>query len=380
MMQNWLCRRGLFWPSALLLLVLAIFFTGCQPRREAAERVIYVPVLADASWLLADGAFMKGVDLAVEELNEKYGPQGFVIKTAVIDDQASYELGVEKATELAGDPMVTAVLNLQNFDVTKTTADILARSGKPVIFPYGAYDSLFTRDNPYLFCGVPSFSDLGQAMAMYVLENDYERVAIYYNGLQSQDELVTAFELALLGSEVKVVDYISSIISKSHFNGIHTRWSALGVDVVLIAQYGLPEAFAVLDIIRGRDQKIAIIGEPIFNRANVLKEHSEIAEGMVISSTLVLEESNELFSFQERYRARCGEEADIWTVQGYDILRLVVDHAVMQSLDPRLLAEALHSEEGYQGIGRQIRFKPGGALVVDIGKIPMLTSRNGQFE
>lgn len=372
------CRKG---PVLLLLLALGLSLTGCEGQDQALQKVIYVPILADAGWLLEDGSFLKGVELAVEELNAEYGERGFVIETAVIDDQARYELGVAKAMELAADPSVTAVLNLQNFDVSKTAADILARSQRPILFPYGAYDSLFTKGNHYLFCGVPSFSDLGQAMAMFVKEHGYRRIAVYYNGVQSQNELVTAFELALMDSQAKIVDYVSSIVSSSHFDPIYNRWEALGVDAVVIAQYGLPEAFAVLEIIRERDQRLAIIGEPIFNRANVLAQHKEAAEGMVVPSTLVLEESSRLTDFHIRYGRKYGEEADTWAVQGYDMMRLVADNFVaLESPDPELLASVLHSEEGYQGAGRRIRFAAGGALAVDIGKLPMLTSRNGRFE
>jgi branched-chain amino acid transport system substrate-binding protein len=374
-------KRRLFWLVSPLLLIFGLFLAGCESPNQVSEKVIYVPILADASWLLEDGAFMKGVDLAVEELNAEYSGRGFVIKTAVIDDQARYELGVEKATELANDPEVTAVLNLQNFDVSKTTADILSRKSKPVLFPYGAYDSLFTKGNSHLFCGVPSFSNLGQAMARYSKERGYQRIAVYYNGVQSQNELVTAFELALMDSEARVVDYVSSIVSSSQFTPIYTRWTALGVDAVVIAQYGLDQAFHVLEIIRGRDSKLPIIGEPIFNRANVLVNHREIAEGMVVPSTLVLEGSRRLLEFRERYRAKYREEADTWAVQGYDMMRLVVDKAVeLERLDPSLLAEALHAEEGYQGVGRKIRFETGGALVVDVDRLPMLTCRNGHFQ
>jgi hypothetical protein len=39
----------------------------------------------------------------------------------------------------------------------------------------------------------------------------------------------------------------------------------------------------------------------------------------------------------------------------------------------------MHSEAGYQGVGRLIRFEQGGALQVDVDKLPMLTCRDGQF-
>ena len=94
-----------------------------------------------------------------------------------------------------------------------------------------------------------------------------------------------------------------------------------------------------------------------------------------------IEESEKLESFKERYRSTYGREADIWAVQGYDLLRLIVDTAVeLGTNDPAAIAEALHNQKGYRGVGRQITFERGGALVVDVAKLPILTCRDGSFE
>ena len=364
-----------------LCITLMLMLTACGQEEKAGGRELYIPILADAAWLTADGAFINGVQLAVEDVNSEYGSKGFTTKTRIIDDKALYENGVEMATKVAEDPDVTAVFNLQNFDVSKTTADILSGSGKLTLFPYGAYDSLFTIDNPNVFCGVPAFADLGRVMADYAVNKGYRRIAVYHNGIQSQEELVTAFELKLLNTGTKIVDYVPSIASANEFDNIYSRWQALGVDGVLISQYGLERAFEVLKMLRVKDQKIAVMGEPIFNRANALAENKAIAEGMMTPSTLVIEESEIITAFRERYREKYGREADIWAVQGYDLLRLIADTAVrLDTNDPAKIAAALHDERGYQGIGRRIAFTKGGAMVTDIAKLPILICRDGRFK
>lgn len=364
----------------LLLFMMFLTLNGCSDEKADSQKNIYIPILADAAWLSSDGTFVNGLELAEEELNAAYSGKGFQIRTAVFDDQAQYETGVEIATKVAENPEVTAVFNLQNFDVSKTTGGILAEKEKLVLFPYGAYDSLFTKENPYVFSGVPAFSDLGRAMAGYAVEQGYERIAVYHNGSQSQEELVTAFELALQGTRTKVVDYVPSISSESEFDSIYSRWQALDADCVIIAQYGLDEAFEVLRLLRSRDGEIAVMGEPIFNRANALAQHKEIAEGIAVPSTLVIEDSAKLNSFRERYQLKYGKEADIWAVQGYDMLRLIVDTAVaLDTNEPAKIGKALHDENGYQGIGRHISFAEGGALSTDAGKLPILICKDGMF-
>ena len=365
-----------------LLVLFMIAMTGCHNSDHIANKEIYIPILADESWLLADGAFINGVNLAAEEINEKYAGTGYSVRTEILDDQALYEKGVEAATNILKEEKVTAVFNLQNFNVSKTTAGILSEEKHPVIFPYGAYDSIFLNNNPYLFCGVASFSDMGRAMANYAIDNGYKRIAVYHNGIQSQEELVNAFELELLGSEgeAKVVDYVPSISSQSEFEEIYKRWQAIGVDCIVISQYGLDEAFDVLKMIRNKNKDIAIIGEPIFNRANALLDNKEAAEGMIIPSTLVMEDSAELKAFRLRYKEKYQIEADIWAIQGYDMLSMLVDSVV--NLDTTAyanIAEALHKEEGYQGVGRKIAYQDGGSMLIDLKELTMLVCRDGSF-
>lgn len=360
----------------------ALVFTSaaCRDKEAKSGREIYIPILADNAWLTADGAFINGAALAAEDLNAEYSSKGFAVKTAVIDDKAQYETGVEVATKVAQESNITAVFNLQNFDVSKTTAGILSSSGKLTMFPYGAYDSLFTKNNPYLFCGVSSFSDLGRAMAGYAVKKGYKRAVIYHNGKQSQEELVEAFELALMNTSTKVVDYVPSIASGTEFDSIYSRWQALDADCMVISQYGLDRAFEILKLLRDKDKKIPVIAEPIFNRANALADNKAASEGMVVPSTMVVEESEKLKSFNSKYRQKYGKDADIWAVQGYDMVRLVVDTAVrLDTNNPVEIAKAMHSEQGYDGVQGHISFNAGGALKTDIKKLDMLSCKDGNF-
>lgn len=368
----------------LLIILLCILFlfmlTACKNAEETAPREITIPILADEEWLISDGSFINGVRLAEEDLNAAYSGSGFVIKTAVVDDQGQYETGVEMAAKLAVDPAVTAVLNLQDFDVSKTSAGILTDCGKITVFPYGAYDSLFAGSNTFIFCGVPSFSDLGRAMAEYADRQGYKRIAVYHNGNQSQEELAVAFELELQDSAAKVVDYVPTIASEDEFDSIYSRWQALGADCVVIAQYGTERAFKVLKMIRSRDQNIPVIGEPVFNSAGALAQNQRIAEGLIVPSALVMEDGEKLEAFQEKYTQKYGRNPDVWAVQGYDMMRLIVDTAArLDTNDSVKIAEALHDENGYQGIGRLIAFDEGGALETDANQLPVLICKDGMF-
>lgn len=371
--------RRLVW--ALLSVFLFSNLLGCAKGQELNPKEIYIPVLGDATWLTADGAFLGGVQLAVEDLTEEYASKGYTVKTKVIDDLGSYDKGVEMAARLSNDKTVTAVINLQDFDVSKTTAGMLSERGKVVFFPYGVFDNLMNKGDNKLFCNVPSFGDLGTAMANYAAQSGYKRIAIYHNGIASQEELATAFELGLSQSGAKVVDYVPGISSQSDFETVYSRWNALEVDCVVIAQYGSERAYEMLKMIRNKDKKLAVIGEPIFSTENLLSENKDIAENLVIPSTLIISESEKLKMFREQYRQKFNKEADIWAVQGYDTVRLIADTCVKTgSSDPEKLSKMLHDAKGYEGVGGTIAFLAGGALKVNVKDLQMLVGRNGRFE
>lgn len=367
--------------AVLLALILVSGMTGCQNvSTDNNNKTIYIPVLGDASWLHDDGAFYNGVQLAVEDCKKEYSSLGYNIKTAIIDDKASYDDGVAMAVKLGDDPQVTAVLNVQNFDVSKTTADILSSRNKMVLLPYGAYDELCTKSYKNVFCNIPSFADLGKAMALYAVKMDYRRIAVYHNGTSSQEELITAFELNLKNTKSKIIDYVPDISSQSNFDNIYKRWNALSFDSVIIAQYGLERAYEVLSLIRERDSKIPVIGEPIFNRANYLSTNKKDAENIVVPSTLIINPGDKLNKFMKHYNQKYGKEADIWSVQGYDSIRLIVDTAAKNgTVNSLKIAKAVHDEKGYEGVQGKISFDSGGALKVDVKKLDMLICKNGSF-
>jgi len=366
--------------AVLIIFVFTLGITGCRSVMEDNKKTIYIPVLGDASWLRNDGSFYNGVQLAVQDCVKEYSSLGYDVKTSIIDDKDSYDDGVADAIRLGNDSKVTAVLNVQNFDVSKTTIDILSSKNKIVLLPYGCYDELCTKGYKNVFCNVPSSADLGKAMALYAARMGYSRIAVYHNGTSAQENIATAFELNLKSTKSKIIDYVPNIASQNDFDSIYDRWNALSCDAVVITQYGLERAYQVLEMIRQKNSKIPIIGEPIFDRANYLSTYKKDAENIVIPSTLIIQPGNKLNEFLDHYRQKYGKEADIWSIQGYDSIRLIVDTAVKNKIvNNEEIAKIMHDEKGYVGVQGTIKFDAGGALKTDIKKLNMLICKNGNF-
>ena len=122
-----------------------------------------------------------------------------------------------------------------------------------------------------------------------------------------------------------------------------------------------------------------ILGDFSFDYTDFLLADQAVSDDIYIAHPVPLEPGGEVESFYARYREKYGAEPTQWAVQLYDSVRMVVDTAVrIGSTDPEDIAQALRSEEGYEGIGGTIAFDQQGRLA---GRAPrIMVSRDGMFD
>lgn len=363
-----------------VFILFSFFLAGCSRAESVAGPILTLAVLGDKGWLEADRTFLEGALLATEEFNAASGWQGPLVQIEIFDDQADYDAGIALANDISLRSDVVAVISVQNFDVSVATDAIFHEAGKLVIHPYGAYDAVTAGVYPTVFTTVPSFADLGVAMAHYLEDTGCRRLAVYHNGTASQREMILSLQKNLLDSPVEIVDFIPTLVSGNDAAVVGRRWNLLDVDSVVIVQYGLEEAYRVLGLIRHQLPDALILGEPIFNRTSVLSANRTSAEGLVVPSVLSITASDTTRAFQARYKARFGLSCDDWAIQGYDTVRMVADTSVrLGTTDPLLIAASLHEPAGYTGLQGTVHFTSGGAKVVKPDMLTMLIAHDGQF-
>ena len=206
-----------------------------------------------------------------------------------------------------------------------------------------------------------------------------ERIAIYHSDTDYERGMARWFLRGLEGTDTKVVDVATTTPLDTELETMLERWEALGVDTVFVSQYLGEDAFDILRLVRTAYPEMNILGDFSFDYTDFLLADRAVSDDIYIAHPVPLEPGGEVESFYARYREKYGTEPTQWAVQLYDSVRMVADTAVrIGSTDPKDIARALRSEEGYAGVGGTIAFDEQGRLT---GRSPrIMVSRDGMFD
>ena len=190
--------------------------------------------------------------------------------------------------------------------------------------------------------------------------------------------MAQAFLRGVAGTDVEVVDVAVTTPLEAELDAILERWEALNVDTVFVSQYLAEDAFDILRLVRTRNPEMHILGDFSFDYTDYLLADRTVSDDIYIATPVPLEPSDEVDEFYARYREKYGSEPTQWAVQLYDSIRMIVDTAVrIGSTDSADIAQALHEEQGYNGVGGTIAFDAEGRL---IGRQPkIMVSEDGMF-
>lgn len=368
--------------SILLALALLAGGTGCAPKGSSdggENKVIKIAVMDSTLVFDSDNSYENGIAMAIEDLNTLYVEQGYEISYEFYDDGAIFQQGMEAINKIASDPEITAVVGTSSLNLLDVSADVLDGAGKLLITYYSSSDSLFENGYTHVFRNCYGESDLGRAIAAYAADRrDIRRVAVYHSDTEYERGLVRAFLRETRGSDVEVVDIVTTTPLETELNAAIERWGKLDVDTVLVSQYLAEDSFEILRKVRTMDPGMNILGDFSFDYTDDLLANGDVSDNIYIAGPLAVDESPELEEFYRRYEQRYGSRPTQWAIQLYDSIRMVADTAVRTgSTSPTVIAQALREQGGYTGVGGTIAFDGKGRLT---GRTPrIMVSKDGMF-
>ena len=353
---------------------------SCAPSAAGGDdKNIKIAVMDTEVVFVADDSYINGITMAIEDLNALYGDQGYTISYEFYEDGSVFQQGMEALNAIRADPAITAVVGTSSLNILDVAADVLNSDGKLLITYYSAPDSLFENGYTMVFRNCYGENDLGSAIAAYaVSRDDMDRVAVYHSDTDYERAMAQAFLRGVAGTDVTVVDVATTTPLKAELEAMLDRWETLEVDTVFVSQYLAEDAFDILRLVRSRNPDIHILGDFSFDYTDYLLADAAVSDDIYIATPVPLEPSDEVEEFYQRYREKYGAEPTQWAVQLYDSIRMIVDTAVrIGSTDSVDIAQALHGEQGYSGVGGTIAFDQEGRLV---GRQPrIMVSENGMF-
>lgn len=286
--------------------------------------------------------FLKGVDMAIAEANEA-GLLGRRVERMVAEDGGSFIEGTTLAQAIASDPNVAAVIGHWHSHVTLPASEIYNELGTIMLSPIVSNVALTRRGNEFVFQNIPGDDEIGRQMAYYARDRGYQNLVVLYADNPYGRGLADAFEDAAVSEGLVVVDRRQGFVDSFEMNRTIRLWEALGYDAIFVG-YGMPEGGELIGRLRRAGVAAPMLGGDGLD-LDLIETLGPHAEGVVVASIFDPGvERAELQAFIAAFFDRYGHQPDVWAVQGYDSIKLLV-HAIEAAgtTDAEAVAHVLHN-------------------------------------
>ena len=306
--------------------------------RQALDAKADIVIAAVADPQQSD--YVKGIELAVQQLNEQ--PGGLLDRRVRLRiEQGTGEVDAENriVQRLVSDDRVVAVLGHRSSSVA-IPASLVYEAARVVFMPpFATKKSLTGHDFQYTFRMAPSSPVMAEQLASLTAMLGYGRVAVLHARDDYNRELAFLFEDSVVARGVRVMHRASFLTTTEDYRSLVAQLRAKPFDAVFLSAPSGPGARMVQQL-RELGVQVPVIGIDSLNS----REFRDAA-GAAGSNTItpVLYRSNQTgwrnAAFVERFRTAYGHEPDHNAAQGYDSM-LLLAQAIQSAKTTRTSAVA----------------------------------------
>lgn len=374
------------------LILCLILLVGCmdQSYEEAKNQRTEIainskegdPIIVGIPWRDANSdLFIKGVKLAVKEINQKGGILNSPLQILINDSESAFrdeglsvddrqDVILDIANSFADNPNLIAVIGHSYSDIAQLASVVYQNNGILFLAPMARYSKLTGHNFDYIFRTIPTNIETGSQLADYAAQLGYKNIAIIHGRDDSATELAEAFDA------FSVNRYATNIVYHHSFFDETINIISLVIDLKNIqkldAIFVAASSKISADIYQqSRDMgiKLPFIGGETLDSdlfLNQIKQW-ENAKGIQKSSIPTLFNasvpSNQKFitAFKQEYGTNM--QPKFLAALGYDTVNLLA-HAIQlaQSRIPIEIAVTLRYMEACKGVAGAYQFKSNGDL------------------
>ena len=358
----------------------SVFGTGLLVATLAAQEPIRIGEFASLTGKEATfgQTVHKGTVLAIEEANAAAGALGRPLELLTEDDQSKPGESATVVKKLISRDKVVAILGELTSGRTLEAAPIAQAARIPLISP-GATAVEVTAKGNYIFriCFIDEFQ--GTVMAQFALDNlKVRRMAILSSVSSAQSVGLAKFfrERVTQGGGTVVLEQRYGDGDKD-FRAQLTAIKAAGVDAVFVPGY-YTEAALIAKQARELGLAMPLLGIDGWESSQLIAIGGAAVEGAYLSTHYSAEnQAPGVLAFNERFRARWGEDSNALSALAYDAALVLIDALKRAgTTDGPALRTALAATRDFPGATGRITFdaqrNPTKSAVV-------LTVKNGRF-
>ncbi len=344
----------------LRLFIMVIFLlSGCAPDYEgmAEKRLaqarqnhgdIHITALQD----LNKSAFLEGVLLAAEEINQRPNKLlGRNLQIHIEQDGPDFQSTKSTIRRIANNPKMVAVLGHRSSEVAIPASVIYERSHLIFMTPFATSEKLTNYYFQYVYRMIPGNTTMMEQIASMARTLEYRKIVILYTRDDFSREQAFMAEDAALSENIEVINRKSFFSRSQNYRPVIAEFNNSTFDAIFIAAPPVPAGRMVRQLREmGVDQPI--LGSDQLNSANYLKIAGGSAENTILPDVFPVKGSNpRRKKFIESYSLKYSVLPDYNAAQGYDSLMLLataIENA--GSTLPSLLSSNLHFMPAWVGI------------------------------
>ncbi|WP_310463062.1 ABC transporter substrate-binding protein [Sphaerotilus sp.] len=318
--------------------------------RQALDAKADIVVAAVADPQQSD--YVKGIELAVQQLNER--PEKLLGRRVTLRiEQGTSEADSESrlVQRLVGDDRVVAVLGHRSSSVA-VPASLVYEAARVVFMPpFATKKSLTGHDFQYTFRMAPSSPVMAEQLASLSAMLGYGRVAVLHARDDYSRELAFLFEDSAVARGVRVTHRASFIATDEDYRSLVAQLRSKPFDAVFLSASSA-SGVRLVQQLRELGVQVPVIGIDSLNSRDFKDAVGPAGNNTI---TPVLYRSSQAgwrnAAFVERFRAVHGREPDHNAAQGYDSMMLLA-RAIKSAKTTRTSAvmSALHFMPYWVGV------------------------------
>ncbi|MFY9139804.1 MAG: ABC transporter substrate-binding protein [Thermacetogeniaceae bacterium] len=378
-------KKRFFTIFFVVLCSLALIAAGCNSSQSSSEEgdTIKIGFLGGKTGNHAHYGIetLKGMEMAVEEINEAGGVLGK--KLEIIEgDHGSNISQAASVTQKLITQGVAAIVGDPTTGITKSVAPI-CQQNEIVLMSAGAVGTGVLEIGDYIFRDCLPDVVAAPGQVKYLKEElGWDKVALVTTtGLDYSESLTDIFKPALAKYGIEIVAEETIMEGDTNFSAVVTSLSTKEFDGVIFTGYYTEGALFLKEMRKqGLKQVIAggdgLLGKELYQLGGEAAEGSMVYTGFAVDMERASEKTK---AFIEKYKANNNNNLpDMFAAQGYDAVMWLADAMKeANSSDPTVYREVLAKTKDWEGVT--------GTITLDENREPIkspvyiLEVKNGEF-
>jgi branched-chain amino acid transport system substrate-binding protein len=300
---------------------------------------------------------VKGIELAIEQLNAAGGINGAQIQVVKYDNKSDAAEATSLGTKLMTEDKVLAVMGPATSGAFKAEIPVAIQNKVPVISGSATADDVTVdasgvKDYAFRICFNDSYQ--GTAMANFALSNLSKTKAVIIKDSSSDYSkgLAESFTAAFTAGGGTIVSEEAYVAGDTDFNAVLTKIKGLDFDVIFIPGY-YEEAGLIIKQARALGIDVPVLGADGFDSPTLAElAGTDAANNIYFSNHYSsLDQSPVVQDFISAFKTKYGVDPNAFNALGFDLAKFTCDSIGRASAQTgEAVKDALASTKDFEGV------------------------------